>query len=95
MNQAGKLRSPEDEATRLVSNIIYAKTLESGQLSRPAQEPITIIEEERTYRYPSLQAFRADIKHRMDSLRQTGVAVDYDTLITKPIISGKLRTTHD
>lgn len=100
-NQTAELLSPkeeadETEAERLVSDIIYAKAIESGQLARPAQEPISIgLVGGRGYRYPSLRAYRADIRHRMDSLRRAGITVDYDTLITNPIISGKLRLTHD
>ena len=41
------------------------------------------------------EAFRADIRHRMDSLRAAGIAVEYDTLITVPIVSGKLKPIHN
>lgn len=87
--------SDEEGRNRVVADIIHAKALESGQLSRPAQEPVIIMQEGHTYRYPNLRAFRANIKHRMDSLHRAGVALDFDTLITNPMVSGKLRVTHN
>ena len=89
----------DDAKTRLVGDIIHAKTVEAGELrGTDASSPVTITEatgEKKTYHYANLRAFRADIRHRMDSLRAAGIAVEYDTLITVPIVSGKLKPIHN
>ena len=89
----------DDAKTRLVSDIIHAKTVEAGELrGTDASSPVTITEatgDQKTYHYANLRAFRADIRHRMDSLRKAGVAVEYDTLVTVPIVSGKLKPIHN
>ena len=88
----------DDVKTRLLLDIIHAKTVEAGELrGMDASSPVITTEatgEQKTYHYANLRAFRADIRHRMDSLRTAGVVVEYDTLVTIPMVSGKMTPIH-
>jgi hypothetical protein len=81
---------------RLYLDISYAQDIAQRAPHMPAPDGPIPYEygtnaRHKAYQFANLQAFRLDIKRRMDSLRVAGRVLSYDTLVTGQGPVGKLK----
>jgi hypothetical protein len=86
--------TPREQVEQLViSDILAAQRIERGEANTRPGDSVTFSRDGKNYRFANVHAYRANIKHRLDSLLATG-PLTYDTIPKGPAVTGTLHTIH-